>query len=71
MRLYLVIIFIYNKNWRHSPKCFGTFHGMFKDIPRNVWLHSAEHKIPPIHHVPRIPFHVSVFLVLYIAVKVC
>ena len=40
---------------------------MFEDIPRNVWEHSPEYSIPPIPCVPRIPFPVPVFLVLYIA----
>ena len=44
-----------------------TFPRMFGDIPRNVWRHSSEYNIPPIPRVPRIPFPVPVFLVLYIA----
>ena len=40
---------------------------MFGDIPRNVSRHSPEYSIPPIPRVPRIPFPVPVFLVLYIA----
>ena len=28
--------------WRHSPKCFTTFLGMFGDIPQNVLRHSME-----------------------------
>ena len=40
---------------------------MFEDIPRNIWRYSPEYRIPPIPHVPRIPFAVPVFLVLYIA----
>ena len=28
--------------WRHSPECFGTFRGMFGDIPRNIWVHCPE-----------------------------
>ena len=55
--------------WRHSPECLATFPGMFDVIPRNVWRHSTEYNIPPIPRVPRIPFPVHVFLVLYIAVK--
>ena len=42
---------------------------MFGDIPWNVWRHSPEYNIPPIPRVPRIPFPVPVFLVLYIADK--
>ena len=53
--------------WGHSPECLATFPGMFEDIPRNVWRHSPEYNIPPIPRVPRIPFPVPVFLVLYIA----
>ena len=53
--------------WRHSPECFVTFPGMFSNILRNVWQHSPEYNIPPIPRVPRIPFSVPVFLVLYIA----
>ena len=49
--------------WRHSPECLATFSEMFNDIPRNIWQHS------PIPCVPRIPFPVPVFLVLYIASK--
>ena len=51
----------------HSPECFTTFPGMFGDIPRNVWRHSLEYNFPPNPRVPRIPFNVPVFLVLYIA----
>ena len=40
---------------------------MFENIPRNIWRHSPEYSIPPIPCVPRIPFPVPVFLVLYIA----
>ena len=53
--------------WRHSPECLAIFPGMFEDISRNVWRHSLEYNILPIPHVPRIPFPVPVFLVLYIA----
>ena len=55
--------------WGHfpSPKCLRTFLGMFEDIPQNVWRHSPEYNIPPVPRVPRIPFPVPVFLVLYIA----
>ena len=60
--------------WRHSPECMATLPGIFgdiprkfEDIPRNVWPHSPEYNIPPIPRVPRIPFPVPVFLVLYIA----
>ena len=53
--------------WGHSLECFATFLGMFEDIPRNVWPHSPEYSIPRIRRVPRIPFPVPVFLVLYIA----
>ena len=53
--------------WRHSPECLRSFPGVFGDIPRNVWEHSPEYNIPPIPRVPRIPFPVPVFLVLYIA----
>ena len=42
---------------------------MFWDIPRKVSGHSPEYNIPPIPRVPRIPFPVPVFLVLYIAIK--
>ena len=45
------------------------FPGMFADIPRNIWRHSPEYNIPPIPRVPRIPFPVPVFLVLYIALE--
>ena len=55
--------------WRHSPECLATFPGIFGDIPRNVWRHSPEYNILPIPRVPRIPFPVPVFLVLYIAPK--
>ena len=55
--------------WRHSPECLVTFPRMFEDIPRNVWQHSLEYNISPIPHVPRIPFPVPVFLVLYIALN--
>ena len=55
--------------WRHSPECLVTFPQMFEDIPRNVWQHSLEYNISPIPHVPRIPFPVPVFLVLYIALN--
>ena len=44
-----------------------AFPGMFGNIPRNVWLHSAEYNISPIFRVPCIPFLVPVLLVLYIA----
>ena len=53
--------------WLHSPECLATFPGMFDDIPRNVGRHSPEYNIPPIPRVPRIPFPVPVFLVLYLA----
>ena len=53
--------------WPHSSECLRTFPGMFEDIPRNVWPHSPEYSIPRIRRVPRIPFPVPVFLVLYIA----
>ena len=53
--------------WRHFPECLGSFPGMFEDIPWNVWRHSPEYNIPPIPHVPRTPFTIPVFLVLYIA----
>ena len=67
--------------WRHSPEClatfprtfediswnvFRTFPAMFGDIPRKVWRYSPEYNIPPI---PRVPFPVPVFLVLYIAFR--
>ena len=53
---------------KHSGECSQTlFPGMFGDIPRNVWGHSSEYNISPISRVPRIPFTVPVFLVLYIA----
>ena len=52
--------------WRHSPECLATFPGMFGDIPQNVWQHSLEYNIAPIPRVPRIPFLVPVFPVLYI-----
>ena len=48
---------------------FGDISKMFGDIPRNVWRHSPEYNIPPIPRVPRIPFPVPVFLVLYIALQ--
>ena len=63
---------------RHCPECLATFPRIFGDIPRNVWGHSPEYmatfpgmfgNIPPIPRVPRIPFPVPVFLVLYIAPK--
>ena len=50
--------------WRYSPECLTAFPGMFGYISRNVWRHSPEYNIPPI---PRVPFPVPVFLVLYIA----
>ena len=53
--------------WRRSPEFLIKFPGMFSNIPRNVWRHSPEYNIPPIPRVPRIPFPVPVFLVLYIA----
>ena len=62
----------------HCPECLATFPRIFGDIPRNVWGHSPEYmatfpgmfgNIPPIPRVPRIPFPVPVFLVLYIAPK--
>ena len=53
--------------WRHFPECLRTFPRMFGDIPRNVWRHTPEYNISPIPRVPRIPFLVPVFLVLYIA----
>ena len=53
--------------WGHSRECLATFLGMFEGIPRNVWPHSPKYSIPPIPRVPRIPFPVPVFLVLYIA----
>ena len=40
----------------------ATFPGMFGDIPSNI-------TISPVPRVPRIPFPVPVFLVLYIALK--
>ena len=64
--------------WWHSPEYMATFPGIFGDIPRNIWRHSPEclvtfpgmfGNIPPIPRVPRIPFPVPVFLVLYIAPK--
>ena len=55
------------RNVQHSPECLMTFPRIFGDIPRNVWRHSPEYNIPPIPRVPRIPFPVPVFLVLYIA----
>ena len=42
---------------------------MFEGIPRNVWQHSPEYNIPPIPRLPRIPFPVPVFLVLYISIQ--
>ena len=54
---------------RHSPQCLVTFPGMFSNIPRDVWRYSPEYNIPPIPRVPRIPFPVPVFLVLYTAIK--
>ena len=53
--------------WWHSPEYLETLPGMFGDIPRNAWRHSPEDNIPPIPRVPRIPFPVPIFLVLYIA----
>ena len=55
--------------WQRSPERLRTFPGMFSNIPWNVWQHSPEYNIPPIPRVPRIPFPVPVFLVLYIALK--
>ena len=46
------------------PECLATFTRMFEDIPRNVWRNSSEYNIPPIPHVPCIPFPVPAFLVL-------
>ena len=54
--------------WRHSPECLRIFLGMFGDIPWNVWPHFPEYNISPIPRVPRFPFPVPVFLVLYIAI---
>ena len=42
---------------------------MFEYIPRNIWRHSPEYNIPLIPRVPRIPFSVPVFLVLYKAIS--
>ena len=42
MRPCPIIIFLYTKNWQHSPECLATFPEMFGDIPRNVWWHSLE-----------------------------
>ena len=55
--------------WGHSPHCLKTLPRMFGDIPQNVWRHSSEYNIPPIPRVPRIPFPVPVFLVLYMSIK--
>ena len=61
--------------WWHSPECLVTFPDIFGDIPQNIWWNSPEclatfpglYNILPIPRVPRIPFPVPVFLVLYIA----
>ena len=47
--------------YQHFPECLVTFAGKFGDIPRT--------NIPPIYRVPRIPFSIPAFLVLYIARK--
>ena len=54
--------------WRYSSEYLRTFRGMFGDIPRNTWRHSPEYNIPPIPRFPLIPFPVTVFLIIYIAV---
>ena len=68
--------------WGHSPECLAAFPGMFNNIPHNVWGHFSKCLVifpgmfgdipqnitfPPFPRVPRIPFPVPVFLVLYIA----
>ena len=55
--------------WRYSPECWKRFLGKFEYIPRNIWRHSPEYNIPLIPRVPRIPFSVPVFLVLYKAIS--
>ena len=40
---------------------------MFEDIPQRVWQYSPEFNVSRIPCVPRIPFSVLVFPVLYIA----
>ena len=52
---------------QHATDYFRIFSGFFEDIPRNVWRYSPEYNIPPIPRVPRIPFPIPVFLILYIA----
>ena len=56
---------------QHFPKGLRRLPGIFEDIPWDVWQHSPEYNIPPIPRIPRIPFPVPVFLVLYIAIKEC
>ena len=46
-------------DWQRPRECLG----MFEDIPRDIWRHPLEYDIP---RVPRIPFPVPVFLVLYL-----
>ena len=67
----------------HFPECLATFPQIIEDIPRNVYQHFPEFlvtfagkfgdiprtNIPPIYRVPRIPFSIPAFLVLYIARK--
>ena len=62
----------------HFPECLATFPQIIEDIPRNVYQHFPEFlvtfarkfgDIPPIYRVPRIPFSIPAFLVLYIARK--
>ena len=55
--------------WRYSPECWKRFLGKFEYILRNIWRHSPEYNIPLIPRVPRIPFSVPVFLVLYKAIS--
>ena len=50
--------------WGHFSECLRTFPGMFGNIPRNITL-----PLFLIPRVPRIPFPVLAFLVLYIAPK--
>ena len=42
MRPCPIIIFLYTKNWQHSPECLRIFPEMFDNIPWNVWRHSPE-----------------------------
>ena len=60
-------MYIHPKPFILSTKCFTTCRRLFSNI---LWIfrgHSPEYNIPPIPRVPRIPFPIPVFLILYIA----